>query len=67
MSQTVSISKEEYKIFLKFKETIKEDFTIEKELYFIKNTKKTQKRIDRGEYIEINSNSVNEFLNKKKQ
>ena len=67
MSQTVSISKEEYEIFLKFKKTIENNFTIEEELSFIQNTKDAQKRVDKGEYITINSSSVNDFLNKIKQ
>ena len=62
MEEMVSIPQDEYLDFLRFKKTIKGDFSVQEELEFLENTLKAQKRVDAGEYISINSDKLDNFL-----
>ena len=64
MVEMVSIPEDEYLNFLKFKKAIKGDFSVQEELEFLENTLKAQKRVDEGEFISVDPDKLNDFLDK---
>ena len=62
MSQMVSITQEEYEEYLYLKKDYEESFSREENQQFLDNTRKAQERIDKGEYISVKAENLDEFL-----